>query len=471
MNKDSSKNSNIVLKSGFWYTISNFFMKGIAFITLPIFSRMLSNTEFGYYNNFTAWLAVLTIIGTLSLSTSLIRGRFDFKDDLDSFISSNLILGSICTIVLYIIALLNRESIESLLSLDFIYITVMFLSILFMPAYNMFQQLQRYQYKYKILVAITMCVSIGSVLFSLLLMGKMENTLSARIIGAQLPGFIASLILYVFFLKRSRSVKLQYWKYSLLFSLPFIVHLLSNTVLHSLDRVMITKLCGAKETALYSMAYNIALIVNVLWDSMNSAYSPWLGEKLYQKDYDSIKKNSYNYVLFFAFILLGVMLISPEALYILGGKSYIEAKYVIPPTMLGMFFVFLYSLYVNIEQYEKKNGGMAIATCVAAIFDFVLNLIFIKAFGYIAAAYTTLAGYMFLFLIHYILVRKIGLAKAYDTRFILTVIIFEIIFAAIINLSYLNNMIRCSLIIIYSICFLIIGYKYKNLILNMFRKG
>ena len=120
------RESNIVIKSGFWYTVSNFFLKGIAFITIPIFSRMLTTEEFGYYNNFTAWLAVLTIIGTLSLSTSLIRGRFDFKDDLDSFISSNLILGSICTIVLYFVVFLNKNVFESLSSLSFVHITTQY---------------------------------------------------------------------------------------------------------------------------------------------------------------------------------------------------------------------------------------------------------------------------------------------------------------------------------------------------------
>ena len=464
------RESNIVIKSGFWYTVSNFFLKGIAFITIPIFSRMLTTEEFGYYNNFAAWLAVLTIIGTLSLSTSLIRGRFDFKDDLDSFISSNLILGSICTIVLYFVAFFNKNIFESLSSLNFVHITIMFLSILFLPAYNMFQQLQRFQYKYKTLVTITICISIGSVLLSLVLMKEMEDTLLARIIGAQFPSFLASFTIYAFFMKKKKHIKLQYWKYSLIFSLPYVVHLLSNTVLHSVDRVMITKICGPEETALYSMAYNIALIVNVLWDSMNSAYSPWLGEKLYQRNYDSIKKYSYNYILFFAFILLGIMLVSPEALYVLGGKVYIEAKYVIPPMMLGIFFVFLYSMYVNIEQYEKKNGEMAIATCIAAVLDFILNLIFINTFGYIAAAYTTLFGYIFLFVLHYMLVKKIGLTKVYDTRFILIIILAETFFSVIITLSYQNNAIRYCLILLYCFCLVIIGYKYRTLILNMFRR-
>ena len=47
--------NNKVLKSGIWFTISNFIVKSIGFITTPIFTRMLSKSEFGDFNNFTTF--------------------------------------------------------------------------------------------------------------------------------------------------------------------------------------------------------------------------------------------------------------------------------------------------------------------------------------------------------------------------------------------------------------------------------
>lgn len=35
------------IKSRIWYTAANFIMKGVGFITMPIFTRMLSHEEFG----------------------------------------------------------------------------------------------------------------------------------------------------------------------------------------------------------------------------------------------------------------------------------------------------------------------------------------------------------------------------------------------------------------------------------------
>lgn len=458
------------IKASFWYLVSNIVLKGLGFITVPIFSRMLTKAEFGYYNNFTAWLSILTMVATLTLSTSLIRARFDFKDDLDSYVTSNLILGTLSVIIFYLVFWWNRDLVEQIFTLDFKYVHIMFLSILFLPAYNMFQQLQRFEYKYKMVVAITLGVSIGSVLLSLGLMAVMENSLDARVIGAQFPFFVVSIVLYAYFLIKSRKVKLKYWKYSLIICLPFLLHLLAGNVLSSVDRVMITNMCGAESTALYGMAYNIAMVVSVLWDSLNSAYAPWLAEQLHSKNHEGIRKYSYGYILFFVACLIGVMLIAPEALYILGGKPYIEAKYVIPPVMLGYLFMFLYSMYTNIEQFEKKTGGMAVATIMAALLNLGLNFIFIQKFGYLAAAYTTLFGYAFLFIIHYILVRKMGFHTVYDTKFILLICITVSIVGALILASYQFDLIRYGVIFVYVLVMGIVGYKNRKMIIGFIKR-
>lgn len=462
--------NNDTIKASFWYLISNIVLKGLNFVTIPIFSRMLTQTEFGYYNNFTAWLSILTMLATLSLSTSLIRARFDYEDDIDSYVTSNLVLGTLSVLLCFVVFWFNREFVEKIFALDFKYVLAMFLSIIFLPAYNMYTQLQRFAYKYKSVVAITLGVSFGSVFLSLLLMSGMKNTLDARIIGAQFPFFAVSIVLYLGFLVKSRQVKVKYWKYALGISLPYVVHLLAANVLGSVDRIMITNICGPEDTALYSMAYNIAMIVSVLWDSLNSAYSPWLAEQLHKCNYEGIKKYSYGYILFFVLCLIGVMLITPEFLYILGGETYIEAKYVIPPVMLGYLFMFLYSMYTNIEQFEKKTKGMAIATVSAAILNFGLNSIFIPRYGYLAAAYTTLVGYALLFLFHYLLVRRMGFHVVYNTKFIFLTIFAVTAISAVILMLYSFDLIRYMIFAAYVLAMIFWMYKNRKMLISFVKR-
>lgn len=444
-------------------------MKGLGFITIPIFSRLMSKAEFGYYNNFTAWLSLLTIVVTLSLTASLARGRFDYEKDIYSFILSNLLLGSATTVLFGVLFWCAKDFASSILSLDWIYIVIMFLSMVFMPAYNMFQQVQRFRYKYKLVVALTVGSGVVSVILSLILMYTMEDRLMARVLGAQLPTVILAFALYVYFVLKGKKVSKDHMKYSLAICLPYMIHLLAGSLLNSSDRVMITNSCGAESTALYGMAYNIAMIVGVLWDSLNSAFSPWLGEKLNEKNYEAIKKYTYGYVLFFAFCLLGVVLIAPEVLLILGGTGYVEAKYVIPPVMYGYLMLFVYSMYVNIEQFEKKTSGMAVATAVAAMINIGLNYILLPRYGYIAAAYTTVIGYLFLFIFHYFLVRKMGFAHVYDTKFILIVVVASAVVMIGSLLLYDRNVIRYLLIGIYGIATLTAAIKYRKFIFKLIK--
>ena len=111
------------------------------------------------------------------------------------------------------------------------------------------------------------------------------------------------------------------------------------------------------------------------------------------------------------------MLVAPELLLIMGGKEYLETKYLIPPVMVGYVFQFVYSLYVNIEFYHKKQKNIAFGTMIACVINIILNYLLIPKFGYIAAAYTTLIGYISLYVIHYIFVKKLGCTYWYDNRF------------------------------------------------------
>lgn len=468
MNKELSE-KNQALKASFWYTVSNFFVKGLSFITIPIFARILSKADMGYANNFSSWLSMLTIIITLSLHASLVRARFDYEDDIYSFVSSNLLLGSIVTLGFGIIFLCNENLVTQIISMDIKYVLIMFADMLVVPAYTMFCQVQRFQYKYKVVVGITMGVSVGSVLLSLFLIHNMSDQLFAKVLGMQLPTIIISIISYCYFWVRGHTIRWEYMKYSLVICGPYIVHLLAGTLLNSSDRAMITSMCSAEQTALYGMGASIAMIVSVLWNSLNAAFSPWLGEKLNSEEYNSIKQYTYGYILIFVYIVMGVAMFAPELLYILGGQQYIEAKYVIPPLMYGYVLLFVYSMYVNIEQYEKRTKGMAVATLAAAIINVLLNAWLLPKNGYVVAAYTTVVGYLFLFVFHFLLVKKMGYEHVYDTKFVFFVVFCSALLMLTIRGLYEIDIIRYVVILIYVVFFCVILYKNKNVFLRIIK--
>lgn len=449
-------------KSGIWYTISNFFVKGIAFLTTPIFTRLLTRTEFGLYNNYVSWLAIFTILVTLNLESTLISARYDYEKEFDEYILSVLSLSTLSTVAWFLVVNIFSETFVSLLGMDLVYIDAMLVYLLFLPAVSLFQARERYLFEYKKTVATSLFVAIGTALLSVLLVVNMQNNLTGRIVGSIGPTVLLGIVLFIYFLKKGKRILLSYWKYALPVCLPFIPHLLSLTLLNSTDRVMITRWCGAEENAIYSLAYTCGSMVTMLMTSMNSAYAPWLGEKLKAGKHDEIRKFSKKHILGFTFLATGIMAVAPEALYILGGKAYQEAKYVMAPIAMGCVCQFIYTMFVNVEQFKKKTVGMAIASVIAALVNLVLNYIFIPKVGYIAAAYTTLVGYMVLLGIHMFLVYKLNLSDVYDYKVIVNMVLVMLGITFFMNAMYSFSFVRYIFIGTYVLICALLLVRNKN---------
>ena len=354
-------NNNIkALKSGIWYTLANFITKAIGFLTTPIFTRLLSHNEYGLYSNYNSWLSTLIILATLNLGSTFISARFDHEKDFDSYISSVLVLSSGSTIVFALLFNCFPAYFSSLIGVDIGYLNIMIIYMLLYSAVDMFQVRERYYYKYKVSVAISLFIAVSTALLSVVLVLGFENKLFGRILGSAVPTVVLGIVLYTVILFRGKKVRIAYWKYALPICLPYIPHLLSLTLLNSMDKMMITKICGAEDNALYSVAYSCGAIITMLITSMNTAFSPWLGEHLNDKNYSEIRRISKYYICLFVYASCGIMLLSPELLLIMGGKGYENAIYVMPPVAFGCVCQFLYTLYVNVEQFSKKTVGMAI---------------------------------------------------------------------------------------------------------------
>lgn len=463
-------NNRKALKSGLWYTVSNFFVRSIGFLTTPIFTRLLTHAEYGVYNNYTSWLAIITIFVTLNLESTLISARFDYKDKFDEYIFSVLSLSSLSAIVWFFFLNFFSKQAERLLGLERTHINAMLLYLLFLPAISLFQARERYYYEYKKTVITSLILAVGTAFISVLLVINMDDKLTGRILGSVIPTVIIGLIFYFYFIKKGKKVKLLYWKYALPICLPYIPHLLSMTLLNSTDRIMIKHWCGDEATALYSLAYNCGTLVTMFLTALNSAFAPWLGEKLSKEKYGEVRDFSKKYIIAFLFLAIGVMIIAPEILLILGGKNYLEAIYVMAPVSMGCICQFLYTLFVNVEQFKKKTIGMAVASAIAASLNLLLNWVFIPRYGYLAAAYTTLAGYLCLLYIHMFLVYRLKLSNVYSYRFVACAVIASFAVMIIITMSYNNTIIHCIAIILYCILALHTFFKNKSKIHNFIRR-
>lgn len=449
-----------VAKSAFWYTASNLLVKALGFITIPIFTRILSQDDFGIYNNYLSWLSVMTFIVSLSLEATLISAKRDFLDDLQNYVFSMICLSMLSASLWLCLSWMMAQQFQAVFLLNEPYILSMFIYLIFFPIVILFQTWERYIYKYKTTVAISLILAIGiaglSVGLAFVLPSRLEGVIFGRILPAMLVG---SCILIWFLFKRSHCF-VKYWRYALPIALPYIPHLLALTLLGAMNKVFITHFCGNDANALYSLANSCGLMVAVFLTSLNSAFSPWMGDQLAQGRLDRVRKAARPYLVLFCIIAIAVALFAPEALLILGGTEYISAQYVMAPVTMNCILQFAYCMYVNVEQYEKRTKGMAFASVSAALLNACLDVLLIPVFGYISAAYASVAAYLWLMIAHILLVRRIGFSQVYDNRFNLIVAISACAAVGGIVLLYPFPIVRGSIFAL--IAAILLGAIYKN---------
>ena len=419
------KNTPDAVKASCWFVVANVLQKGISLLTTPVFTRLLTTDQYGVFSVYQSWYSIIFVFATLHLYAGVYNnGLTKWPQKRDEFTSSLLALSTTITIALFVVYLVAMDFWNSVFNLPSVLMITMFIEMLFVPAYNFWSAGQRYDYKYRKLVIISLVSAVVSPIIGIIAVQSIEYKTEARVISYVFVQVAIGLVIYIMTMMNGKCFFVKkFWKFALAFNLPLIPHYLSQTVLNQADRIMISRMIGDSEAAMYSVAYTISMMFTILTTAINSSFIPYTYKALKNKNYSSLKKNSNFLVVLVACFCLIAMAFGPEIIQLFAAHEYYAARWVVPPVAEALLFMFIYPLFCNIEFYYEKTKFIMVASASAAVMNVVLNCIFIKIFGYIAAAYTTLVCYILLSFVHYMAYVKIKKnvsisTQLYDLRLI-----------------------------------------------------
>ena len=400
------KTLSLPIKAAIWFIAVNFFTKGISFITIPVFTSYLSTEEWGKVSIYLTYQGILINFATFEMySGAYIRGILRYKDDVSFFTWSEQLLSTMITVVVFIISIPIMSWLILNAQIDFTIYILTYGYFLFFPAYQCWVNRKRFDYEYKPVVVSAIVYSIMSVLIPLLAVMKIDQTASMRIMYMLLFQVIFCLPFYwknIHILQLLSKVKkvVEQWKFLISFQAPAVVHAFSYIILSSMDRIMIGDMVGNSEAGIYSVAVTIANIIAILSISANQVLKPWRYQKMAKEDYGTIRSNSSVLLLLFGLAIIFWILVAPDVMRCLFSNDYYQAVWVVPPVSMAVFFVFLYSMFVDVEEYYYKTIYTMYATTISAIANVVMNYFAIHIWGYVACAYTTLICYILLAALH-----------------------------------------------------------------------
>ena len=84
-----------VIKNGGLYIFGNLFNKAIAFMTVPIFTRILTTEEYGIVNTYSSWVSFMAVFVGMSMGQTIRNAFVDMREELGKYISSIFTLGGL----------------------------------------------------------------------------------------------------------------------------------------------------------------------------------------------------------------------------------------------------------------------------------------------------------------------------------------------------------------------------------------
>lgn len=446
------------------YTVSSILQNSISFITLPLFTRLLSKEEYGQYSVYSSWYAILVIFLTLNLPYgSFSKAMVKYEDKRNQYIASAEGIGIVLSCIFLIIYLPFAKYWNKIFELPTLIMVLMVMEVMANMAIALWSGKKRFEFKYIGVISVTLLISFLAPCSAYLMVMHSEDKGYARIFGYSGVTVAIGAVFLIYNIAKGREIfNKEYWKYALSFNIPLLIYYISQVIFNQSDRIMISHFWGKGKAAMYSVAYSLALVLTFVLNAINNSYVPWFYQKIKEQKEADNRKISLMIAILIAVLLEGVIWIAPEFIYIMAGEAYYEAIWVVAPVAASFLLLFYTQLFVNVLFYFEEKKLLVFSSVLAALLNILLNLICIPTFGFVAAGYTTLFSYLvFAVCNYYAMLWAIRnyqqLKKAYSIGGLLGILAAFLLLSTIALLLYNQPIIRYSIIGLV-LLFLLVNY-------------
>lgn len=467
---DKLKKIPVGVRAAFVYTVASVFSRGLAMITIPIFTQIMTSAQIGTVNVYNSWYSLISVVATLSLTSGGFQSAMkDFPEERDQYQSSVMTLTSLMAVVMAIVYFIAPQFWNTVLDLNTPLMILMLVSFLVVPAQDFWLLRQRYEFKYKSVGLLSIGTALVGTVLAIIVVMTLNNNSSPWVVEGRLYATKAAIILVsvVLWMKLMLKGKVYYnvkfWKYSLAISLPLVGNAIAGQLLSVSDKIMIRKMVGESAVGIYGTLFTVSSIFTMVWTAINSSFVPYLFQNL-EREKKKVNQISLSLMAAYGIIAIAVTFMAPEIVRILATKEYYEAIYIMPPIAAGIFLTSVSNMYSNILIYHKKTKYIMIASISAALVNIVTNYMLIPVFGYMAAAYTTLASHIILAVVQAWSARKVhreitGEKAVYDDHYVMMLGIAIVALTLTGLFFYKTFVIRYALIVLGGIFGGWIGYK------------
>ncbi|NOQ25970.1 MAG: oligosaccharide flippase family protein [Bacteroidales bacterium] len=407
--------SNIFKHAG-TYTFFNVFDRAIPFLLLPIITRHISPSEYGNYAMFQAILPIAVPFISLNCGEGVVRNFFSLKNkrDFSIYFSNSLLILLVATISSILIVYCFNNFFEKVINFPSEWILIT-LAIGFFQTFSRLNlslyQIAKKPKNYGIYKIILTFLKFSLMILFLVYFNKNWQGL----IIAQLISIIIVSTYSLYYFKKNGffifKINKNYLKDNFKIGFPLIFHKIGGWLNSFAGRIIINSLLGTAATGNYSIGATFGIIIALLQDSFNLAFTPILFEKLSNviniKEKKRIVRFTYMYHIGIITLAIIVGLIGANLVKFIFGPEFIGAKKFVLLTCVAFAFNGSYKMHVNYIFFQKKTHITATITVISGLVNVLLTYVLIKTNGEIGVAQALVISNALSFILAWYLANKV----------------------------------------------------------------
>ena len=453
--KDTANKYRYLYKNTAIFAVSSFSTKILSFLFIPIYTAVLTTTEYGTADLINTTGILLIYILTVNIADSVLRFSIEKVEDSEKILSFGIKVLFTGTIICAL--LLGLACYVELSNWPVIYYVFIFLFFVSSAFYQIMTNYLRGIDKVSA-VAVSGVISSGVIIGSNILflvvikvgiLGYLISMVTGPIVASIYCIFAAKkTIRQMFFSKLEKATQIGMLKYCM----PLIFNNIALWINGSLDKYFVTGICGTAETGIYSVAVKIPHILDTCIIVFCQAWNLSAIKEFDPEDKDGFFSKTYN--VYGAVMAVGCSMIIimniPLARFLYSDDFFIAWRYssiLVIATMFNTLTAFIGSIF----SAARSTHIIATTTILSAVINTILNIILIPKLGPSGAAIATVIAYFAMWQIRLLYLKKIMRLNYNFLKNIVTyaLLVLQVIFEHHLNHFYVGQiMCVCFLMII-----------------------
>lgn len=394
---------------------ANIVSAGIPFLLLPFLTRALSPADYGLVAMFGIMVNLFGAVTGLSVHGAIGVRFFELeKAALARFVGSCIGILFVSTIAVFcLVAMFGRLLIEpTSLPYEWLLIAVFISGMQFLVNIKLtLWQVSRAAKRYGVFQVSQGLINAAiSLVFIFSFFMGWEGRALGQVIATGVFGLLALLLLLLN--KELSHPKIGEGQVvgALKFGVPLVPHVIGGLVMVVADRFIIANMLDIQSVGIYTLALQIGMVVGLLADAFIKVYGPWLYARLKENsDAARLEVVGVTYLVWLAFIAIAILAIGLCELFFSAvvGKEFIAAKEIVIWFLLGQAFKGMYLSIAGLFFFSSKTGSVSIVTVFTGVFSVTATISFVKLYGLQGAAIAYAISEGMLFLLAWVLSRRI----------------------------------------------------------------